>query len=224
MDGPGSAQQLPSARLLLLPLFHEHPESAYSAIFPLFGSTSMTQFTQSVHVLSDSIPSAIHVDPATVATAAEVSVLNDMMIDDPSVCAPLLNYISQSWRPESVGCTYVLQACRSLAYEWAHSPSLFEAAVVILANSASLEQWNCAQSCLSLMKFAAGCHVALITQVDFPSGPVRPSSGFVAPPTLAASLVLSPSLSLPPVDYLLSQPFTNTSNVVLSEIAAKHTM
>ena len=26
---------------------------------------------------------AFHVDPATVATAAEVSVLNDMMIDDP---------------------------------------------------------------------------------------------------------------------------------------------
>jgi hypothetical protein len=225
MDGQASAPQLPSSRLLLLPLFHETPQSAYSAISPLFGSSSMTHFTQSVHILSDSIPSAIQVDAATVATAAEVSALNDMMMDDPLVCAPLLDYISQSWRPESVGCSQVLQACRSLAHDWAHIPSLFEAAVVILADCASLEQWNCAQTCLSLMKFTnAGCHVALITQADFPSGPVRPSSRFVAPPTLAASLVLSPSLSLPPVHFFLSQPFTNTSNVILSETSAKHTM
>jgi hypothetical protein len=225
MDGPASGQCVPSGRLLLLPLFHDSPESAYSAVAPLFSSPSMIHFAQSVHILSQCIPVAAPITPATVATATEVSVLNDMMIDDPSICAPLLDAISNSWQQEPLSCSHLIEACRSTSCAWVQSPSLFDAAVAILANGASLEQWNCAQRCLSSLKLALSCQVTLISDAEFPSGPVRPSSTFSLPPTLTASLVLSPSLSFPPLDYVLSQPFPKISNVVTNGSAAsKHTM
>jgi hypothetical protein len=225
MDGPASAQCVPSGRLLLLPLFHESPESAYSAIAPLFSSPSMVQYAQSVHIMSRNIPVAVPIAPTTAATATEVSVLNDMMIDDPSICAPLLDAISYSWQREPVSCSHLIEACRSTSCAWVQSPSLFDAAVAILATGASLEQWNCAQKCLSSLKLALSCQVSLISDSDYPSGPIRPSSAFSLPPTLTAALVLSPSLSYPPLDYVLSQPFPNISNIVTSGSAAsKYTM
>ncbi len=174
----------------------------------------MTHFSQSVHILSQSIPAPISIDPATVATAIEVSALNDMMIDDPSICTPLLGALSHSWRPEPLSSAHLIEACRNLSQAWVQSPSLFDTAAAILANNASQEQWNCAQRCLSSLKLALACQVVLISDVDFPSGPIRPSSGFNPQPTLTASLVLSPSLAFPPMHYLLSQPFPKISNVV----------
>jgi hypothetical protein len=225
MDAPASAQRVPAGRLLLLPLFHETPECAYSAIAPLFSSPSMAHFSQSVHILSQSIPAAISIDPSTVATAIEVSALNDMMIDDPSICTPLLGALTHSWQREPLSSGHLIEACRSLSQVWVQNPSLFDTAVAILANDASLEQWNCAQRCLSSLKLALACQVILISDADFPSGPVRPSSGFSAQPTLTASLLLSPSLSLPPMHYLLSQPFPTISSVVSSGLANnKYTM
>lgn len=223
MDCPAPGQQLPSGRLLLLPLFLASPETSYSAIAPLFSSPSMIPFSQSVHILSENIPVAIHIDPSTVATATEVSALNDMMGDDPLVCDPLLKAISNSWQQESLSCGLLFEACRNVSFSWVQRPSLFDAAVVILAKSASLEQWNCAQKCLSSMKLTLGCQILLITDAEFPSGPIRPSSKFDVAPTLLASLVLSPLLSFPPFDYVLSQPFPNISNIVSSELTTKYT-
>jgi hypothetical protein len=222
MDRPGPSRQFPSGRLLLLPLFHLTPHISYSAIAPLFASSSMVHFSRSVHVLSENIPIAIHIDPSTVATATEVSVLNDMMVDDPLICAPLLNALSSSWQHEPLSCNDLFEACRSLSFAWVQRPSLFDAAVVILSKYSSLEQWNCAQKCLSLLKLALGCHVILITDAEFSSGHIRPSSKFDTPPTLSASLVLSPLLSFPPFDYVLSQHFPNISNVATSESTAKY--
>jgi hypothetical protein len=183
----------------------------------------MIQFSRYVHVLCENIPVAIHIDPSVVSTATEVSVLNDMMIDDPLICTPLLNALSSSWQQEPLSCSHLLAACRNLSFAWAQQPSLFDAAVVILAKNSSSEHWNCAQKCLSTMKLALGCHVSLISDAEFSSGPIRPSSKFDIPPTLSASLVLSPLLSFPPFEYVLSQPFANISNVMTSESTAKYT-
>jgi hypothetical protein len=223
MEGP-SLQQFSSGRLLLLPLFHESPKAAYSAIAPLFASPFMTQFNPSVHILSENIPSSFHVDPMTVATAAEVSVLNDLLIDEPAICALLLDDILHSWQREAISCCHLLQACCKLSHDWAQRPSLFDAAVAVLATTCSLEQWNCAQRCLCAMRVAVGAQVAVIADVDFPSGPIRPSAAFNLTPTLTASLVLSPSLSFPPADYALSQPPPSLCNLNLSEATSKCTM
>jgi hypothetical protein len=223
MDCPPPELPIPSGRLLLLPLFHGSPETSYNAITPIFSSSSMVPFSQSVHILSENIPVAFHVDPSTVATAIEVSVLNDMMVDDPLICDPLLNALSNSWQHESLSCGLLFEACRNVSFSWVQRPSLFDAAVVILAKSASLEQWNCAQKCLSSIKLALGCQILLITDADFPSGPIRPSSKFDTAPTLSASLTLSPLLSFPPSDYVLSHPFFNIFSVVSSESATKYT-
>ena len=225
MADSASALHGPSGRLLLLPLFHESPGSAYSAIAPLFSSPSMSYFSQSVHILSQNIPAAIPLEPATVATAAEVGVLNDMMIDDPLICVPLLDAVSYSWQQEQLSYMQLVEACRHVSYAWVQSPSLCDAAVAILTSNASIEQWNCAQRCLSLMKIVLGCQITLISDADFPSGPVRPSLSFNTPPTLTASLVLSSSLSFPPLDYVLSQPFPNISKAVSAgSPLAKYTM
>jgi hypothetical protein len=147
-----------------------------------------------------------------------------MMVDDPQICIPLLDALSNSWQQEPLSCSHLLEACRNLSFAWVKQPSLFDAAVVILAKSPSVEQWICAQKCLSSIKLALGCHVTLISDAEFSSGPIRPSSKFDIPPILFASLVLSPLLSFPPFDYLLSQPFANISNVTASETTAKYTM
>ena len=222
-DGPASAQQFPSGRMLLLPLFHKSPEAAYSAIAHLFASTCMTYFTPSVHILCENIPVSTHLDPSTVATATEVSVLNDMMIDDPIICALLLDAITLSWQPEPISHIHLLEACRKLCHIWVQHPSLFDSAAAILATTCSFEQWQCAQRCLSILKIALGCQIALISETVFPSGPIRPCSSFSTLPTLTASLVLSPSLSFPPLEFVLSQPFPNLSNVASSEITTKYT-
>ena len=222
-DAPASAQQFPSGRMLLLPLFHTTPESAYNAISPLFASPSMNHFAPSVHILCDNIPVTTHIDPSTVATASEISVLNDMMIDDPMICTPLLSFIENSWQSEPLSNTHMLEACRKLCYIWTQRPSLFDTAVAVLANTCTPELWLCAQQCLSILKLALGCQVTLISEAVFPSGPIRPCLAVSALPTLTAALMLSPSLSFPSLDFALSQPFPYLSNVTSSDITSKYT-